>query len=73
MHGLTLRRVVVEEGVSGSIQVHERPAGRPLFVKLKKGDLVIAPKLDRLFRSALDDVRPWYGARIAAGELYFLA
>ena len=54
MHGLTLRRVVVEEGVSGSIPVHERPGGGALFVKVKKGDVVIAPKLDRLFRSALD-------------------
>jgi DNA invertase Pin-like site-specific DNA recombinase len=54
MHGFTLRKVVVEEGVSGSIPVHERPKGGPLFVKLKKGDVVIAPKLDRLFRSALD-------------------
>src|SRR4029077_17594058 len=26
----------------------------PLFAKLRKGDVVIAPKLDRLFRSALD-------------------
>jgi DNA invertase Pin-like site-specific DNA recombinase len=54
MHGLTLRGVVVEDGVSGSIPIHERPAGGAQFVKLKKGDVVIAPKLDRLFRSALD-------------------
>src|SRR6516162_9702749 len=54
MHGLTLRGVTVEEGVSGSIAVHERPKGGPLFAKLRKGDVVIAPKLDRLFRSALD-------------------
>jgi hypothetical protein len=54
MHGLTLRGVTVEEGVSGSIPVHERPKGGPLFAKLQKGDVVIAPKLDRLFRSALD-------------------
>jgi putative DNA-invertase from lambdoid prophage Rac len=54
MHGLTLREVAIEEGVSGSIPVHERPKGGPLFAKLRKGDVVIAPKLDRLFRSALD-------------------
>ena len=46
--------VVVEEGVSGSIPVHERSKGGPLLAGLKKGDAVIAPKLDRLFRSALD-------------------
>ena len=54
MHGLTLRGMTVEEGVSGSIPVHDRPKGGPLFAKLRKGDVVIAPKLDRLFRSALD-------------------
>ena len=54
MHGLMLRGVTVEQGVSGSIPVHERPKGGPLFAKLRKGDVVIAPKLDRLFRSALD-------------------
>ena len=32
----------------------ERPEGGALFAKLNKGDVVIAPKLDRLFRSALD-------------------
>jgi putative DNA-invertase from lambdoid prophage Rac len=54
MHGLTLDCVVVEEGVSGSVPVSERPKGSELFAKLAKGDVVIAPKLDRLFRSALD-------------------
>jgi putative DNA-invertase from lambdoid prophage Rac len=54
MHGLTLDAVVVEEGVSGSVPVSERPKGGALFSKLAKGDVVIAPKLDRLFRSALD-------------------
>jgi putative DNA-invertase from lambdoid prophage Rac len=56
MHGLDLdpNDVVVEEGVSGSIPVSERPAAGPLFAKLQSGDVVIASKLDRLFRSALD-------------------
>jgi putative DNA-invertase from lambdoid prophage Rac len=54
MHGLVLDQIVIEEGVSGSVPVAERPAAGTLFVKLTKGDVVIAPKLDRLFRSALD-------------------
>jgi putative DNA-invertase from lambdoid prophage Rac len=54
MHGLALDEIVVEEGVSGSIPVVERPAGSALFAKLAKGDAIISPKLDRLFRSALD-------------------
>src|SRR5271165_3313899 len=54
MHGLALDDVVIEEGVSGSVPVAERPGAGPLFASLKEGDVVIAPKLDRLFRSALD-------------------
>ena len=57
MHGLTLAGVLVEEGVSGSVPVEERPVGGPLFAKLEQGDIVIAPKLDRLFRSALDALK----------------
>ena len=33
------------------------PAAGPLFATLMKGDVVIAPKLDRLFRSALDALK----------------
>jgi putative DNA-invertase from lambdoid prophage Rac len=40
--------------VSGSVPVADRPKGGALFAALRKGDVVIAPKLDRLFRSALD-------------------
>jgi putative DNA-invertase from lambdoid prophage Rac len=54
MHGLKITEVVVEKGVSGSVPVQERPKGGPLFAKLEKGEIVIAAKLDRLFRSALD-------------------
>jgi putative DNA-invertase from lambdoid prophage Rac len=57
MHGLPLAGVVVEEGVSGSVPVADRPAAGPLFAGLGKGDVVIAPKLDRLFRSALDALK----------------
>jgi putative DNA-invertase from lambdoid prophage Rac len=57
MHGLTIAEVLVEEGVSGSIPVEERPIGGALFAKLERGDIVIAAKLDRLFRSALDALK----------------
>jgi putative DNA-invertase from lambdoid prophage Rac len=57
MHGLVLDEIVVEEGVSGSVPVAERPTAGPLFAELAKGDAVIAPKLDRLFRSALDALK----------------
>jgi putative DNA-invertase from lambdoid prophage Rac len=54
MQGLAVDAIIVEEGVSGSIPVIERPAGGALFAKLASGDAIISPKLDRLFRSALD-------------------
>ena len=57
MHGLTLAEVLIEEGVSGSVPVEERPVGGALFAKLERGDIVIAAKLDRLFRSALDALK----------------
>ncbi|MCO5083953.1 MAG: recombinase family protein [Rhizobiaceae bacterium] len=57
MHGLSLAEITVEEGVSGSVPVSERPAGAALFHKLASGDIVIASKLDRLFRSALDALK----------------
>jgi putative DNA-invertase from lambdoid prophage Rac len=57
MHGLTLSEVLVEEGVSGSIPVEDRPIGGQLFAKLQRGDIVVAAKLDRLFRSALDALK----------------
>jgi DNA invertase Pin-like site-specific DNA recombinase len=47
MHGLAIDEIVVEEGVSGSIPVHERPKGGALLAKLKADDTVISPKLDR--------------------------
>lgn len=54
MHGLELGELLVEEGVSGSKPISERPAGSRLFAKLKDGDMIIAAKLDRCFRSAID-------------------
>ena len=57
MHAFTLAGVLVEEGVSGSVPVEDRPVGGPLFAKLERGDIVIAAKLDRLFRSALDALK----------------
>jgi putative DNA-invertase from lambdoid prophage Rac len=51
MRGLTLHEVMVEEGVSGSVPVTERPVAGPLFARLEAGDIVITAKLDRMFRS----------------------
>jgi DNA invertase Pin-like site-specific DNA recombinase len=54
MQGQRLDGVFVERGVSGSVPVAERPEGGRLWAQLRKGDTLVAAKLDRLFRSALD-------------------
>lgn len=54
MQGLPLSRVHVERGVSGSKPLTERPEGAALLQGLAPGDVVITPKLDRMFRSASD-------------------
>ena len=54
MHGLKLDRVFVERAVSGSRPIAERPEGAKLLSAARAGDVIITPKLDRMFRSALD-------------------
>src|SRR5690348_5343938 len=54
MHGLLISQSFVERGVSGSVPLSERPRGKALLATLKPGDVIITPKLDRMFRSALD-------------------
>jgi DNA invertase Pin-like site-specific DNA recombinase len=72
MHGLRIDEIMVEEGVSGSVPVAQRPAGGRLFARLRKGDAVIAPKLDRLFRSALDALQVVEALRTRGVSLHLL-
>lgn len=54
MQDRELTHVYVDEGVSGSVSVKDRPAGKALLAAAAKGDVIVAVKLDRMFRSALD-------------------
>ena len=54
MQDLALDNIFVEKAVSGSVRLDERPKGKLLLAGLKAGDVVITPKLDRMFRSSLD-------------------
>lgn len=57
MHGLTVDHVYVERGISGSKPLSDRPEGAKLIGALRPGDVVITPKLDRMFRSAIDALK----------------
>jgi putative DNA-invertase from lambdoid prophage Rac len=52
--GWQLAETFIERGISGSIPLADRPEGARLVAALQPGDVVIAAKLDRMFRSALD-------------------
>jgi Resolvase, N terminal domain len=53
-----------ERGVSGSKPLGDRPEGAALLAVLQPGDVVITPKLDRMFRPALDRRQPHHPAGI---------
>ncbi len=53
-HGATSLEMYSDPGVSGSIPLAERPAGSRLTAALEPGIVVVASKLDRIFRSASD-------------------
>ncbi|MBB2832320.1 UNVERIFIED_ORG: DNA invertase Pin-like site-specific DNA recombinase [Rhizobium esperanzae] len=54
MQGMEVSEVFVEAGVSGSVPLADRPQGKRLLGLVGKGDMIITPKLDRMFRSASD-------------------
>ena len=54
MHGMPVDRTFSERGVSGSKPMADRPEGAALLAQVQRGDIVITPKLDRMFRSASD-------------------
>ncbi len=58
-HGLEVTVTYRDSGVSGSVPLAERPAGRELLAALEAGTVqhVLAFKLDRLFRDAVDCLR----------------
>lgn len=53
-HGLTVDQFFTDKAVSGGKPMDQRPAGRDLMVRVRRGDTIIAAKLDRVFRSSID-------------------
>jgi DNA invertase Pin-like site-specific DNA recombinase len=54
MRGVELTQLFTEAGISGSVPLEGRPAGRVLLAALRPGDTLIVSKLDRAFRNAAD-------------------
>jgi len=72
MQGMKLDRVFVERGVSGSIPLAERSEGAAMLEVLQSGDVVVSPKLDRVFRSALDALQQTEALRARGVSLHLL-
>ena len=56
-NGWNLEWIYVDAGVSGSTPLGHRPEGAKLLATVRPGDVVIAARMDRCFRSALDALR----------------
>jgi putative DNA-invertase from lambdoid prophage Rac len=54
MRGWPEPEFFVDAGVSGSVPLAERPEGKQLLEAADKGDMIVAARLDRAFRSAAD-------------------
>jgi putative DNA-invertase from lambdoid prophage Rac len=54
--GKTLDHVYEERGISGGKLLGQRPEGRQLLARVTPGDIIIATRLDRMFRD-VDDAR----------------
>jgi DNA invertase Pin-like site-specific DNA recombinase len=50
-------QIYEDAGVSGATKLRFRPAGERLLADMKAGDVVVASKLDRMFRSAADAIQ----------------
>ena len=52
--GSAVIEILVRRWISGTLPIARRPEGGRLIRELRSGDVVIAAKLDRMFRSAVD-------------------
>jgi DNA invertase Pin-like site-specific DNA recombinase len=44
----------VDSGVSGSVPLADRPEGARLLATVQPGDIILTPRMDRMFRSSTD-------------------
>lgn len=70
--GLEVTEVFADKDVSASVPLEKRKQGRRLLASLKKGDTVIATKLDRVFRNSLDALQTVERFKKKGVELHLL-
>ena len=68
----TLANLFVDAGVSGSVPLAKRPEGGKLLAALLPGDIVVAAKMDRCFRSAFDALETIKGFKSRKIALWLL-
>ncbi len=71
-HGMVINHYFRDRGVSGSVALSDRDKGKELLSKLEKGDVVIASKLDRMFRSARDALNVLEDFKLKGVSLHFI-
>lgn len=70
--GCRLAEVVVEPSISGGIPFTGRPEGGKLWARLHEGDVLVAARLDRMFRSAADCLHVVEALRARGVSLFLL-
>ncbi|MEO3475885.1 recombinase family protein [Roseomonas sp. CAU 1739] len=70
--GDEVARVFVDAGVSGGTPIAQRPQGAALLAALRKGDVVIAAALDRMFRDTRDALNTIHDFKQRGVSLRFL-
>ena len=53
-NGWHLEHVFIDAGVSGGTPLGKRPEGARLLAAVQPGDVIVAARMDRMFRSAVD-------------------
>ncbi|MDO9381548.1 MAG: recombinase family protein [Hyphomicrobiaceae bacterium] len=70
LEGLALAHIYVEEGVSGSKAFAARPEGSKLLAQVRQGQVVVALRLDRMFRNTSDALATLAGFKRQGISLY---
>jgi putative DNA-invertase from lambdoid prophage Rac len=72
MKGWTVSGFFVETGVSGSVPLKDRPEGQRLLTAVVRDDVIVAAKLDRMFRSSDDALATLKGLKAEGIALHLI-